>query len=190
MRLPTLLLTLLACLPLPAAQPNILLIMVDDMGWADLGCYGSEIPTPNIDSLAKGGVRFTQFYNTPPRRPPRAPPPVQRGRWRLDGARLLTAVQYANSASTEVRCRLRVRSTVRGAHNRLSVASLVRSDGADGTAVPPRPAGAARPPPPRGQGRRGARGEGRRLLAQPFHRQRLDHRAFVFGKRYVTFGRA
>lgn len=64
MRTPALLLTLLACLPLPSAQPNILLIMVDDMGWADLGCYGSEIPTPNIDALAKNGVRFTQFYNT------------------------------------------------------------------------------------------------------------------------------
>ena len=64
MRTPALLLTLLAGLTLPAAQPNILLIMVDDMGWADLGCYGSEIPTPNIDALAKNGVRFTQFYNT------------------------------------------------------------------------------------------------------------------------------
>ena len=64
MRTPALLLTLLAYLPLPAAQPNILLIMVDDMGWADLGCFGSEIPTPNIDALAKNGVRFTQFYNT------------------------------------------------------------------------------------------------------------------------------
>lgn len=45
-------------------RPNILVILVDDMGFSDLGCYGSEIPTPNIDSLAKGGVRFTQFYNT------------------------------------------------------------------------------------------------------------------------------
>jgi len=64
MRTPALLLALLACLPLPAGQPNILLVMVDDMGWADLGCYGSEIPTPNIDALAKNGIRFTQFYNT------------------------------------------------------------------------------------------------------------------------------
>jgi arylsulfatase len=45
-------------------RPNILLIMVDDMGFSDIGCYGSEIPTPNIDALASGGVRFTQFYNT------------------------------------------------------------------------------------------------------------------------------
>jgi len=47
-----------------ARKPNILLIMADDMGYSDLGCYGSEIQTPNIDRLAKNGVRFTQFYNT------------------------------------------------------------------------------------------------------------------------------
>ena len=47
-----------------AAKPNIILIMSDDMGWSDLSCYGSEISTPNIDGLAKSGVRFTQFYNT------------------------------------------------------------------------------------------------------------------------------
>ncbi len=46
------------------AKPNIVVILVDDMGWSDLGCYGGEIPTPNIDALAKNGVRFTQFYNT------------------------------------------------------------------------------------------------------------------------------
>jgi arylsulfatase len=45
-------------------KPNIIVILVDDMGFSDLGCYGSEIPTPNIDALASGGVRFTQFYNT------------------------------------------------------------------------------------------------------------------------------
>ncbi|TWU34599.1 Arylsulfatase [Novipirellula aureliae] len=44
-------------------KPNILLIMVDDMGWSDIGCYGGEIETPNIDSLAKGGVRFRRFFN-------------------------------------------------------------------------------------------------------------------------------
>ena len=44
-------------------KPNILLIMVDDMGWSDLGCYGGEINTPNIDSLAENGVRFRYFYN-------------------------------------------------------------------------------------------------------------------------------
>lgn len=47
-----------------AEKPNIIVILVDDMGFADLGCYGSEIPTPNLDALAAGGLRFTQFYNT------------------------------------------------------------------------------------------------------------------------------
>ena len=46
------------------AKPNIIVILVDDMGFSDLGCYGSEIPTPNLDKLAAGGLRFTQFYNT------------------------------------------------------------------------------------------------------------------------------
>jgi len=46
-----------------AERPNILLIMADDMGWSDLGCYGGEIETPHIDSLARDGLRFTQFYN-------------------------------------------------------------------------------------------------------------------------------
>jgi len=44
-------------------QPNFVIILADDMGFSDLGCYGSEILTPNIDKLAKGGLRFTQFYN-------------------------------------------------------------------------------------------------------------------------------
>lgn len=45
-------------------RPNIVLILNDDMGYSDLGCYGSEIETPNLDRLATGGLRFTQFYNT------------------------------------------------------------------------------------------------------------------------------
>ena len=61
-------LLLLAMLPADVVaarpeRPNILLIMADDMGYSDLGCYGSEIQTPHIDRLAAGGVRFTQFYN-------------------------------------------------------------------------------------------------------------------------------
>jgi arylsulfatase len=45
-------------------RPDIVLMMADDMGYSDLGCYGGEIGTPNIDRLAAGGLRFTQFYNT------------------------------------------------------------------------------------------------------------------------------
>lgn len=47
-----------------AAKPNIIVIMTDDMGYSDLGCYGSEISTPNLDGLAANGLRYTQFYNT------------------------------------------------------------------------------------------------------------------------------
>lgn len=64
-------LTLAATIGMPEAfaatkadPPNILIIMTDDMGFSDLGCYGSEIETPNLDGLAKQGLRFTQFYNT------------------------------------------------------------------------------------------------------------------------------
>lgn len=46
-----------------SSSPNILLIMADDLGFSDLGCYGSEIHTPNLDRLALDGIRFTQFYN-------------------------------------------------------------------------------------------------------------------------------
>ena len=45
-------------------RPNVVVIMVDDMGFSDLGCYGSEIETPHLDALAAGGLRFSQFYNT------------------------------------------------------------------------------------------------------------------------------
>lgn len=48
----------------PAPRPNIVLIMVDDMGFSDIGCYGGEIQTPNIDALAANGLRFKQFYNS------------------------------------------------------------------------------------------------------------------------------
>lgn len=45
-------------------RPNVIVIMADDLGFSDLGCYGSEIATPNLDRLAADGLRFTQFYNT------------------------------------------------------------------------------------------------------------------------------
>ena len=46
------------------SRPNVVLILADDLGYSDLGSYGSEIATPNLDGLANNGVRFTQFYNT------------------------------------------------------------------------------------------------------------------------------
>ncbi len=45
-------------------RPNVLVVMVDDLGFSDLGCYGGEIETPNLDRLANNGLRFSQFYNT------------------------------------------------------------------------------------------------------------------------------
>src|SRR6476620_1176730 len=45
-------------------RPNVVVILADDMGYSDIGCYGGEIRTPNIDRLASEGVRFTQMYNT------------------------------------------------------------------------------------------------------------------------------
>jgi arylsulfatase len=47
-----------------APRPNIIIILVDDMGFSDIGCYGGEIETPNLDRLAEKGIRFTQFYNS------------------------------------------------------------------------------------------------------------------------------
>lgn len=47
-----------------AERPNLIVILADDLGFSDLGCYGSEIQTPNLDGLAADGLRFTQFYNT------------------------------------------------------------------------------------------------------------------------------
>jgi arylsulfatase len=69
-RLITLLAILAPCAAVPGAsaaepaRPNIVVILSDDMGFSDLGCYGGEINTPNLDALAAGGLRFTQFYNT------------------------------------------------------------------------------------------------------------------------------
>ena len=66
----TLLLTILAVAGQAASaevepkRPNIVFILADDMGYSDLGSYGGEIATPNLDALAAGGLRFTQFYNT------------------------------------------------------------------------------------------------------------------------------
>ncbi|RYD41670.1 MAG: N-acetylgalactosamine-6-sulfatase, partial [Verrucomicrobiaceae bacterium] len=50
----------------PASKPNIIVVLIDDMGWGDLSCYGGEAPTPAIDRLAKEGIRFTNFYSNSP----------------------------------------------------------------------------------------------------------------------------
>ncbi|TWT85005.1 Arylsulfatase [Planctomycetes bacterium CA13] len=72
MRSPTILTAVLAAMALvmfvnrPTSaedRPNIVLIMVDDMGWSNIGCYGGNVETPNLDELAANGVRFNQFYN-------------------------------------------------------------------------------------------------------------------------------
>lgn len=57
-------LSITACSTPKADKPNILLILVDDMGWSDIGCYGGEVKTPNLDRLAQNGIRFTQMHNT------------------------------------------------------------------------------------------------------------------------------
>lgn len=77
-------------------QPNIIVILTDDLGFSDFGCYGSEIPTPNIDLLAKRGLRFTQFYNNARCSPSRAAlltgaHPHQAGLGHLAGTRLPNA---------------------------------------------------------------------------------------------------
>jgi len=68
MKILLLLLPLVLALPLkaekPAPRPNVVLIMSDDMGYSDLGCYGGEIETPHLDKLAANGLRYTRFYNT------------------------------------------------------------------------------------------------------------------------------
>jgi arylsulfatase len=58
------LLSLLLCISAQAERPNILVVLTDDLGYSDLGCYGSEIDTPVLDKLATNGLRFSRFYNT------------------------------------------------------------------------------------------------------------------------------
>ena len=55
-----------------AQNPNIMIILNDDMGFSDIGCYGGEIETPNLDRLAANGLRYSQFYNTARCSPSRA----------------------------------------------------------------------------------------------------------------------
>jgi arylsulfatase A-like enzyme len=56
----------------PTSHPNVVIVLVDDMGYSDLGCFGGEIDTPNVDQLGREGVRFTHFYNTARCSPSRA----------------------------------------------------------------------------------------------------------------------
>ena len=58
-------------------RPNILLIVADDLGYSDLGAYGGEIRTPNLDALAASGLQATDFYVAPSARPPGASPPTR-----------------------------------------------------------------------------------------------------------------
>ena len=48
----------------PDGSPNVLIAVLDDVGWAQLGCYGSDIDTPTLDGLAEGGLQFTNFHTT------------------------------------------------------------------------------------------------------------------------------
>jgi len=57
---------------LPASRPHIVLIVADDLGFSDLGAFGSEIRTPNLDALANGGLKLTNFHTTPVCAPTRA----------------------------------------------------------------------------------------------------------------------
>ena len=58
--------------PTNAPRPNVVIILADDLGFSDVGCFGSEIPTPNLDRMASEGIRLTQFYTTPRCCPSRA----------------------------------------------------------------------------------------------------------------------
>ena len=63
-RLPILILAALSSSLVAAEKTNIVLILADDLGYSDLGCYGGEIKTPVLDALAEGGLRMTQIYNS------------------------------------------------------------------------------------------------------------------------------
>lgn len=89
-----------------AKQPNIVLMMADDMGFSDIGCYGGEIETPNLDALAKGGVKFSQFYNTARCCPTRASLltglyPHQAGMGHMTGAGHKVGPGYAGTLNTQ-----------------------------------------------------------------------------------------
>ncbi len=87
---------------LAGSRPNIIIILADDMGWSDLGAYGSEIPTPNIDRLAREGLQFTQFTNTSKCFPSRATLltglyPQQVGKDKSSNTRMIGGTTFAES---------------------------------------------------------------------------------------------
>jgi arylsulfatase A-like enzyme len=57
---------------MPPTRPHVVIVVADDMGYSDLGCYGGEIATPTLDRLGRAGVRLTRFYNTTRCSPSRA----------------------------------------------------------------------------------------------------------------------
>ena len=101
-------LSLVVCSHVPATErPNVVMILVDDMGYSDLGCYGGEVMTPNIDRLSRNGLRFTSMYNTSKCFPSRAC--------------LLTGV-YAQQCGMG-------RSSKNGITNAVTLAEVLRSKG-------------------------------------------------------------
>ena len=100
-------LSLSICVHADDARPNIVLMMVDDLGFSDFGCYGSEIETPHIDSLAESGVRMNQFYNTAKCHSSRiclltGKYPFQAGNEAMDKAMTVAEVMRANGYSTSM----------------------------------------------------------------------------------------
>jgi arylsulfatase len=108
-----LLVVVIVCSPIStiaAASPNVLVILVDDMGFSDLGCYGGEARTPNLDALAAGGLRFRDFHNTARCSPTRAS--------------LLTGL-YSHQAATDPSASL---PTMRNDNN-VTIAEVLRTRG-------------------------------------------------------------
>ena len=120
------------------ARPNIVVILVDDMGWSDIGPFGSEIATPNLDALAARGVRFAQFYATPRCSPTRASLltglyPHQAGMGHLDNVirqgSLGTTGRLNDSPSRSPRCCARRAISPRCLASGISVSRTARRPG-------------------------------------------------------------
>ena len=144
----------------PAPRPNVVVVLADDLGYSDLGCYGGEIDTPNLDELARDGLRFTQFYNTgalladprsaahrllrpagPARRPagPCRTAEMTRPRWAVllpEMLRPRAIARITRASGTWTGCRSRAASTARTCSRTRSATSAPR-------ALPGRPAAAA-----------------------------------------------